>query len=410
MSARRALTVDVDVATLSPLAANSAARRSLDARLTFDTVPVAVPAGPARRAADNANASVPTQTARRAQLFDAGAEPSARRALPDAGLPAAVAVAIATSPARALQLPARALPAELTDAELADGAVRVNCAPRRALDLDELTTTLPLIIDPAAFVEKPRRIKKFAIGLAAFVLLGSLGSQLAVQSSVSALFGGQFAAPAVAANVDAAARQDEQTSRDGVRPDIGGTDTDEELAAMDAAVAQEQREHRAQLAAEQAEAARVKAEAEAKAARQAAVTGQIAPGQKAPLSVDEAMANAQRLSGSPNYQNLCLALVSNFYGYTSSGAIGAQQAANEIIAAGQMHYDMTDIPVGALIWYDGTGVGNPYGHVAMYAGDGMVYSNGHQNGVGLMSIYKPSDEWRQPLIGWSNVWLPAATK
>ena len=107
---------------------------------------------------------------------------------------------------------------------------------------------------------------------------------------------------------------------------------------------------------------------------------------------------------------MCLSLVAAFYGYSSAGEVGAQQAANTIIAAGQMHTDMSDIQVGALIWYDGNPVGNPYGHVAMYAGDGMVYSNGAPTGVGLIPLEEPADGWGEPIIGWSSVWLPAATK
>ena len=136
----------------------------------------------------------------------------------------------------------------------------------------------------------------------------------------------------------------------------------------------------------------------------------IAPGQKAPDSVEQAMAKAAAMTGNLGYENMCLSLVAAFYGYTTAGEVGAQQAANTIIAAGQMHYDMTDIPVGALVFYDGSGIGNPYGHVAMYAGNGMVYSNGAPTGVGLIPLNEPADQWREPIIGWSSVWLPAATR
>lgn len=136
----------------------------------------------------------------------------------------------------------------------------------------------------------------------------------------------------------------------------------------------------------------------------------IAPGQKAPDSVDQAMARAAAMTGNFGYENMCLSLVAAFYGYTTAGEVGAQQAANTIIAAGQMHYDMADIPVGALVFYDGGPVGNPYGHVAMYAGNGMVYSNGAPTGVGLIPLREPADQWREPIIGWSTVWLPSATR
>lgn len=145
-------------------------------------------------------------------------------------------------------------------------------------------------------------------------------------------------------------------------------------------------------------------------AQQVDIAGTIAPGQLPPASVDQAMAKADSMVGNWGYNNMCLSLVATFYGYSSSGEVGAQQAAATITAAGQMHTDMSDIPVGALIWYDGTPIGNPYGHVAMYAGNGMVYSNGAPTGVGLIPIDEPAYGWGEPIIGWSSVWLPGATK
>jgi len=136
-----------------------------------------------------------------------------------------------------------------------------------------------------------------------------------------------------------------------------------------------------------------------------------APGQLAPLSTAEAIEKAKSMVGDQNYDNMCLALSAAFYGYSSAGVNSATDAAAAIEAAGQMHKDMTNIPVGALIWYDGGPAGNPFGHVAMYAGDGMVYSNGAANGgVGLISIDEPADGWGEPIIGWSTIWLPSATR
>ncbi|SER87184.1 hypothetical protein SAMN05443377_1154 [Propionibacterium cyclohexanicum] len=118
------------------------------------------------------------------------------------------------------------------------------------------------------------------------------------------------------------------------------------------------------------------------------------------------------MAGNQDFGNMCLALVATFYGYTSSGVDSAQQAAEQVTAAGQMHTDMSRIPLGALVWYSGSPVGNPYGHVAMYAGNGKIYSNGAGPGgqVGLISIDTPVKSWGEPYIGWSGVWLPHATK
>lgn len=140
------------------------------------------------------------------------------------------------------------------------------------------------------------------------------------------------------------------------------------------------------------------------------VTANIASGQVAPFSVDAAIARAQSMTGNMNYGDMCLALVAAFYGYSSSGINSASDAAGMIIAAGQMRYDLSDIPVGALVFYNGTPAGNPFGHVAMYAGDGMIFSNGAANGgVGMISLHTPSSSWGEPIIGWSSVWLPYAT-
>lgn len=157
--------------------------------------------------------------------------------------------------------------------------------------------------------------------------------------------------------------------------------------------------------AEAAEAERVKAEQ----AKNATPADNIAPGQVAPLSVEQAIAKAESLIGNPNYEQLCLKLSAEIYGYATSGAYSAIQAARTIEADGQMRTDIENIPVGALVWYDGAPAGNPYGHVAVYIGNGMVVSNGAPNGVvGKMSIHECSDVWGQPLIGWSGVWLPNA--
>ncbi|WIY83172.1 hypothetical protein [Propionimicrobium sp. PCR01-08-3] len=146
------------------------------------------------------------------------------------------------------------------------------------------------------------------------------------------------------------------------------------------------------------------------AAQSSWVTANIAPGQIQPFSVEQAVAQAEAMNGNMNYGDMCLALVAAFYGYSSSGVNSATDAANIVANAGQMQYDTSAIPVGALVFYDGTPAGNPFGHIAMYAGNGMIYSNGAANGgVGMISLDTPSSGWGEPLIGWSSVWLPYAT-
>lgn len=162
----------------------------------------------------------------------------------------------------------------------------------------------------------------------------------------------------------------------------------------------------ARLAAEAEAAASLASQARA-LATSSWVTTNIAPGQLPPLSVNAALANAQAAAGSSVWEGLCLGGVANWYGYATSGFGSAIQAARNIQAAGQMHYD-SDIPVGAMVFYDGAPAGNPYGHVALYAGNGMIWTNGVGGVVGLASINYPVSAWGEPLIGWSSVWLPYA--
>lgn len=180
----------------------------------------------------------------------------------------------------------------------------------------------------------------------------------------------------------------------------------EELKARSQKLSAEISERDRKLAAE-AEAARQRANRTAAQAVGDWVTTNIAPGQIPPVSVQQALANAQALNGNPGFEGLCLALVANMYGYSTSGTMSAQLAANDIQAAGQMHTG-GEIPVGALVFYNGWPAGNPYGHVALYAGNGMVWSNGANGGVGLMPISTPTVAWGEPMIGWSSVWLPNA--
>ena len=50
------------------------------------------------------------------------------------------------------------------------------------------------------------------------------------------------------------------------------------------------------------------------------------------------------------------------------------------------------------------------GSAAALVNTQVLQSNGASTGVGLMSINVPADSWHEPIIGWSAVWLPNATK
>ncbi|MGB3953791.1 MAG: hypothetical protein WBL05_00650, partial [Brooklawnia sp.] len=244
--------------------------------------------------------------------------------------------------------------------------------------------------------------RRIAASLGLLVAIGSVsGGMIAGSSALSA-------APATQTATAPAQTRETPISRDASRAELDSAATTPAASLPSVEPSAETAEP--EVSEEPVQQAEVEHAEVAPAEPAFSVDTTTAPGQLTPASVDEAMAKAAEMTGNWGYQNMCLSLVAAFYGYSSAGEVGAQQSANTIIAAGQMHTDMSDIPVGALIWYDGNPVGNPYGHVAMYAGDGMVYSNGAPTGVGLIPLEEPAEGWGEPIIGWSSVWLPSATK
>ncbi|MBA8792871.1 hypothetical protein FHX74_000465 [Friedmanniella endophytica] len=134
--------------------------------------------------------------------------------------------------------------------------------------------------------------------------------------------------------------------------------------------------------------------------------GVFAPGHKNPNTCNQALAfeQAQIDSGTHQWHRACLALVARAYGWHGSGEATARQAAQTIIDAGQMHTDTTDIPRGAILWWDGSAVGNSAGHVAIYAGGGLIYSSdapANDGSVGRVPWDYPMSRWHQRLLGWS---------
>lgn len=340
---------------------------------------------------------------------------SARRALVEAATAATASITVRAEDIdlgvarRALRsVPRRAL----SEPDLRPGPARRALAavpelperPRRALD-EPVSFDAPILVpvteDPAEFKtseitafrvpRKTNRRKSLMAVLSLAAVLTSVSGGAAIAHNVAYA---QNETPVVAVPVEADSGGRQALSRNAARAMPEGADDPLAEAAQSVA-------RRAEIVPE---------EVAPPVPEQVDIAGNIAPGQLPPASVEEAMARAESMVGNWGYNNMCLSLVATFYGYSSSGVEGAQQAAEVISAAGQMHTDMSDIPVGALIWYDGTPIGNPFGHVAMYAGNGMVYSNGARTGVGLMPIEEPAVGWGEPIIGWSSVWLPAATR
>lgn len=144
-----------------------------------------------------------------------------------------------------------------------------------------------------------------------------------------------------------------------------------------------------------------------------------APGKRNPRDCNAALAymTEQMSNGSRAWRRQCLALVAVAYGWQVSNAcqggsctafIGAQQ----VMAAGKMSTDRTNIPKGAVMWWDGRATGNPAGHVAIYDGNGHILSNDvpvTDGRVGRVPWTYPETNWHQRWLGWSPPYFPNAS-
>lgn len=101
-------------------------------------------------------------------------------------------------------------------------------------------------------------------------------------------------------------------------------------------------------------------------------------------------------------------LVAIAYGWQYSGNDTAYIGAQRVLAAGKMSTDRTDIPRGAVMWWDGRATGNDAGHVAVYDGDGYILSNDAPVNDGRVPWTYPETNWGQKWIGWSPPYLPNA--
>lgn len=115
----------------------------------------------------------------------------------------------------------------------------------------------------------------------------------------------------------------------------------------------------------------------------------------------------QMTSGSRAWYRRCLALVMQSYGY-SGGAPTAFAAAQEAAAGGRLNKSRTNIPRGAILYWDGRPVGNNAGHVAIYDGQGFIYSNDVTGAgrVGRVPWDFPETNWNQTWLGWSPPYFP----
>ena len=111
-------------------------------------------------------------------------------------------------------------------------------------------------------------------------------------------------------------------------------------------------------------------------------------------------------SGSHQWYRSCLALVARAYGWGWSGVATAGMHAAVERQAGQLHTSRTNIPRGAILWWTNSGAG----HVAIYDGNGYIYSNdvSGQGTVGRVKWDFPEKVWGQHFAGWSAPYFPHA--
>lgn len=138
-----------------------------------------------------------------------------------------------------------------------------------------------------------------------------------------------------------------------------------------------------------------------------------APGRTNPRDCNGALSylTEEMRDGTRAWRRQCMALVAVAYGWRYSGNDTAFTGAQRVIAAGKMSTDRTNIPRGAVMWWDGRATGNSAGHVAIYDGDGHILSNDvpvTDGRVGRVPWTYPETSWGQKWLGWSPPYMPHA--
>ncbi|MEV0792655.1 CHAP domain-containing protein [Kribbella sp. NPDC050459] len=128
----------------------------------------------------------------------------------------------------------------------------------------------------------------------------------------------------------------------------------------------------------------------------------------ASVAVDRALA----LVGSHGYYQLCARLASNIWGRSHSGYVSAAEQWAQMVSSGNAHPDDRRPPVGALLFWSTDG---PYGHVAVYVGNGRIVSNDigdrmpGEGGVYLVGVEAIEQRWGATYLGWAPPVYPTTT-
>ncbi|MFI7067091.1 CHAP domain-containing protein [Kribbella sp. NPDC050124] len=119
---------------------------------------------------------------------------------------------------------------------------------------------------------------------------------------------------------------------------------------------------------------------------------------------DTAVHRALELVGSHGYYQLCARLASNIWGRSHSGYASAAEQWAQMVSTENAHPDDRRPPVGALLFWSTDG---PYGHVAVYVGNGRIVSNDigdrlpGQGGVYLVDVGAIEERWGATYLGWA---------
>ncbi|MGW6197017.1 CHAP domain-containing protein [Kribbella sp. NPDC055110] len=117
-----------------------------------------------------------------------------------------------------------------------------------------------------------------------------------------------------------------------------------------------------------------------------------------------AVGRALSLVGGHGYYQLCARLASNIWGRSHSGYTSAAEQWAQMVSSGNAHPDDRRPPVGALLFWSTEG---PYGHVAVYVGNGRIVSNDigdrapGQGGVYLVDVGAIEQRWGATYLGWA---------
>lgn len=119
---------------------------------------------------------------------------------------------------------------------------------------------------------------------------------------------------------------------------------------------------------------------------------------------DEAVARAMALVGSHGYYQLCARLAANIWGRPRAGYFSAAEQWRQMVATNNAHRLDRQPPIGALLFW---ATGGPYGHVAVYVGNGRIVSNdigdavAGEGGVYLVDFGLIESKWGATYLGWA---------